>query len=253
MRNSRASMRKPGAVCRLMRSMPGHERYKILRKAGELMEARVEDLGRTISTEEGKILAEGVFDEADLRFRAAELADFIARAAVHYNFDARRVVAAGFSNGANIAAALLLLHPEALGAAILFRAMVPLVPAPLPTHSGTPVLICNGRRDPLVAPAETERLAALLTQTGASVDEQLLLFRLPTSPGLRLLAEQARACQATARAGGPGVTLHQYPVRGGKQQYLLIVDQMATARLRLPAGRPAEPAIAAAIRHIRTP
>ena len=53
-----------GAVegARLMRSMPGHERYKILRKAGELMEARVEDLGRTISTEEGKILAEGVFE-----------------------------------------------------------------------------------------------------------------------------------------------------------------------------------------------
>jgi predicted esterase len=117
-------------------------------------------------------LGEGVFDEDDLKFRAGELADFIAAAAIHYNFDARRVVAAGFSNGANIAAALLLLHPEALGAAILFRAMVPLVPAPLPIHAGTSVLICNGRRDPLVAPAETERLAALLTQTGARVTVQ---------------------------------------------------------------------------------
>jgi predicted esterase len=114
-------------------------------------------------------LAEGVFDEEDLKFRAGELADFIAAAAIHYNFDARRVVAAGFSNGANIATALLLLRPEALGAAVLFRAMVPLVPAQPPTHPGTPVLICNGRRDPLVAPEETERLAGLLTETGAVV------------------------------------------------------------------------------------
>jgi len=117
-------------------------------------------------------LSEGVFDEEDLKFRAGELADFIAAAAVHYNFDARRVVAAGFSNGANIAGALLLLRPEALGAAVLFRAMVPLVPADPPHHAGTPVLICNGRRDPLVAASETERLAALLTQIGAAVTIQ---------------------------------------------------------------------------------
>lgn len=117
-------------------------------------------------------LSEGVFDEEDLKFRAGELADFIAAAAVHYNFDARRVVAAGFSNGANIAGALLLLRPEALGAAVLFRAMVPLVPADLPRHPGTPVLICNGRRDPLVAAAETERLAALLSKMGAAVTVQ---------------------------------------------------------------------------------
>ena len=114
-------------------------------------------------------ISEGVFDEEDLKLRAGELADFIAAAAVHYSFDARRVVAAGFSNGANIAGALLLLRPEALGAAVLFRATVPLVPADPPHHAGTPVLICNGRRDPLVAASETERLAALLTQMGAAV------------------------------------------------------------------------------------
>jgi predicted esterase len=114
-------------------------------------------------------LSEGVFDEEDLTFRTGELADFIAAAAVHYNFEARRVVAAGFSNGANIATSLLLLRPEALGAAVLFRAMVPLVPLEMPHHAGTPVLISNGRLDPMVSPAETERLAALLAQTGATV------------------------------------------------------------------------------------
>jgi predicted esterase len=114
-------------------------------------------------------LSEGVFDEEDLKTRTAELADFIAAAAAHYQFDPRRVIAAGFSNGANIAGGLLLLRPEALGGAILFRAMVPLVPAALPSHRDTPVLISNGRQDPLVSIEETERLADLLRRSGAAV------------------------------------------------------------------------------------
>src|SRR5688572_9300260 len=83
-------------------------------------------------------LAEGVFDEEDLKLRTAELADFVAAAAAQYTFDARRVIAAGFSNGANIAASLLLLRPDTLRAAVLFRAMVPLVPDTLPRHEATP-------------------------------------------------------------------------------------------------------------------
>src|SRR5438477_814508 len=69
-------------------------------------------------------LAEGVFDIEDLKFRASELADFIVDAAAKYDFSTRGVIAAGFSNGANIAGALLLLRPDALGGGILFRAMV---------------------------------------------------------------------------------------------------------------------------------
>jgi predicted esterase len=114
-------------------------------------------------------LAEGVFDLEDLRRRTIELADFVAAAAAHYGFDPRRVIAVGFSNGANIAASLLLLRPETLGGAVLFRAMVPIVPDPLPTIPGTPVLLSNGRLDPLVSPAETERLAALLREAGADI------------------------------------------------------------------------------------
>jgi predicted esterase len=114
-------------------------------------------------------LAQGVFDEEDLKFRTDELADFIAAAAAHYQFDPRRVLAAGFSNGANIAASLLLLRPDALGGAVLFRGTVPLVPASLPQHHATPVLISNGRQDPLVSEAETKRLAELLRATGATV------------------------------------------------------------------------------------
>ena len=73
-------------------------------------------------------LAEGVFDIEDLKQRTNELADFIAAAAKQYNLVANQVVAVGYSNGANIAASMLLLRPEILHAAILFRAMVPLVP-----------------------------------------------------------------------------------------------------------------------------
>src|SRR4249919_1781969 len=77
-------------------------------------------------------LAEGVFDLDDLKFRAAELAAFVAAAAAHYRFDPARVVAMGFSNGANIASSLLLLSPGTLKAAALFSPMVPFVPDPLP-------------------------------------------------------------------------------------------------------------------------
>jgi predicted esterase len=114
-------------------------------------------------------LAEGVFDLDDLRFRTHELAAFVAAAAAHYGFDAARVVAVGFSNGANIAASTLLLEPGVLAGAILFRAMVPIVPDPLPSLDGTQVFMSNGRTDSLIQAAEAERLASLLRQAGADL------------------------------------------------------------------------------------
>jgi len=114
-------------------------------------------------------LAEGVFDLDDLRFRANELADFVVAAAERYAFDQARVIAVGFSNGANIASSVLLLRPGVLGGAVLFRGQVPLVPDTPPNLPATPVLLSNGRADPLVAPAESERLVALLRSAGAEV------------------------------------------------------------------------------------
>lgn len=114
-------------------------------------------------------LAEGVFDLDDLRKRTDDLANFVTNAAAHYGFDASRVIAAGFSNGANIAASLLLLRPEVLAGAILFRAMVPLVPDPLTTRPGRHALVSNGSADPLIGAAETDRLAALLGAAGVDV------------------------------------------------------------------------------------
>ena len=114
-------------------------------------------------------LAEGVFDEADIVRRAADLAAFVPAAAEMYGFDASTVTALGYSNGANIAAAMLLLHPGVLAGAALLRTMLPLVPPTLPLLSGTPVLMAEGAQDPIVPRANAERLASLLTESGAAV------------------------------------------------------------------------------------
>ena len=114
-------------------------------------------------------LAEGVFDLQDLKNRTNELADFVAAAAQHYGFAADKVVAAGYSNGANIAASMLLLRPEILSAAILFRAMVPLVPDKQPKLSSMRVWIGAGTDDPIIPTSETKRLAELLRKAGADV------------------------------------------------------------------------------------
>ncbi|MBV9865398.1 MAG: alpha/beta hydrolase [Abitibacteriaceae bacterium] len=117
-------------------------------------------------------LAEGVFDMEDLKLRTHELAEFVAAAAQSYGFDVARVIAVGYSNGANIAASVMLLRPGVLSGAALFHPMVPLVPEPLPDLSGTSVFIGAGRFDPMVPQAETERLAALLKECGAGVTVQ---------------------------------------------------------------------------------
>jgi len=114
-------------------------------------------------------LAEGVFDLDDLRRRTHELADFVEAAGKSYGLKGRRPIAVGFSNGANIAASLLLLRPGTLAGALLIRPMVPLVPDPLPDLGGVPVLINAGEADPLVPPPQSEALAKLLTEAGASV------------------------------------------------------------------------------------
>jgi predicted esterase len=114
-------------------------------------------------------LAEGVFDLEDLKTRTNELADFVAAAVRHYKLAANRVIGVGYSNGANIAASILLLRPEILHAAILFRAMVPLVPDQLPDLSSVRVWIGAGDQDPIIPASETKQLAELLRHAGADV------------------------------------------------------------------------------------
>jgi phospholipase/carboxylesterase/glyoxalase family protein len=115
-------------------------------------------------------LAEGVFDHEDLLFRTHELAGFVEAAADEYGFDPSRLVAVGYSNGANVAASTILLHPGLLRVAVLFRAMVPFEPEVTPDLSGMPVFMAAGKMDRMIAPDNTQRLADILTEAGADVD-----------------------------------------------------------------------------------
>jgi predicted esterase len=114
-------------------------------------------------------LAEGVFDQEDLARRTEELAQFIAAAARTYELDRDGIVAVGFSNGANIAASLLLRRPGVLRGAVLLSPMVPFEPDARPDLTGTSVFIGAGRADSIAPPEQAERLADLLRQAGAAV------------------------------------------------------------------------------------
>nr|WP_047572977.1 alpha/beta hydrolase [Methylobacterium sp. ZNC0032] len=117
-------------------------------------------------------LAEGVFDEADLRRRTDELADFVLWARQLHGL--RAPIALGFSNGANIAAALLQQRPDILAGAALLRAMKPFAAPPQADLTGKPVLILSGALDPIVPKANAETLARQLGADGAAVEHRVL-------------------------------------------------------------------------------
>jgi phospholipase/carboxylesterase len=118
-------------------------------------------------------LADGVFDEDDVRARAHELADFVDAARKEYQIAAP--VALGYSNGANIAAAVMLLRPEALAGGILLRAMAALQsPGDAGGLAGKRALIVSGARDPIAPPASAARLKVMLEHAGAQVDHRIL-------------------------------------------------------------------------------
>ena len=115
-------------------------------------------------------LAEGVFDHEDLLFRTHELVEFVEAASAEYGFERSKLVAVGYSNGANVAASTILLHPGLLRAAVLFRVMVPFEPDVTPHLSGMPILMAAGRMDRMIPPDNTQRLADILLEAGADVD-----------------------------------------------------------------------------------
>ncbi|MCH5585481.1 alpha/beta hydrolase [Shimazuella sp. AN120528] len=116
-----------------------------------------------------KRIAEGIFDEEDLKIRTKELKEFIDTSAEQYSFDRSNVIAIGYSNGANIAASILFQYQNALKAAILHHPMVPLRGLKLPDLSGTNIFISAGMNDPICSPQETEELERLLLEAKASV------------------------------------------------------------------------------------
>lgn len=153
--------------------------------------------------------AEGVFDLADLERRTGELGAFLDAAAAAYGVDRARVVALGYSNGANIAASLLLRQPSALAGGALLRAMVPFEPPPggvahapdAPRAIRPRVLVASGRADPIVPRDQPERLAALLRAAGCAVELAWL------DAGHQLVMADVERAAALARqiaTGAPG-------------------------------------------------
>lgn len=114
--------------------------------------------------------APGVFDANEIRGRAAELAEWIRSVAAEYKLDPAKIFAFGYSNGANIASSLMLLDPGVIGGAVLLRPMIVIEPRELPDLKGAPVLISAGKVDSMTPPGDTEKLARMLTEAGATVD-----------------------------------------------------------------------------------
>ena len=114
-------------------------------------------------------LEEGVFDLEDLKMRTDELADFILKSSSIYDFDLKRLIAVGYSNGANIGASVLLRRPEVLAGAILFRAMVPFIPDVLPDLSKKFIILLEGMRDPIVSKQEAESLLKIFNKAHSNV------------------------------------------------------------------------------------
>jgi phospholipase/carboxylesterase len=158
-------------------------------------------------------LREGVFDQEDLARRTEELAVFVEAAAKTYNLDRKGIVAVGFSNGANIAASMLLRRPGLLRGAVLLSPMVPFEPASAPDLTGTAVFIGAGRADRIAPAAQAERLADLFRQAGANVTLHW------ESVGHELTEGEVRAAHEwilqylTRRADGPPLAHRQAPVR----------------------------------------
>ena len=114
-------------------------------------------------------IREGVFDVEDLKFRTEELAEFIKAASERYGFSTEKLIAVGYSNGANIAASLILLHPHYLAAAVLFRAMMPFTPDIVRDFRNVPIFIGSGERDPIVPRSQPEELGGIFESGGADV------------------------------------------------------------------------------------
>ena len=159
-------------------------------------------------------LREGVFDEDDLRARTDELADFVRAAGAEHGLAPGSLYAVGFSNGANTAAALLLLHPELLAGAVLVASVPPFTEPPAADLTGRRVLISNGERDPMARPEQTAaaRRAAARARRGC---------RAAHPPGW-----------APARAGAPA----RDAARSSRPD-----PAVRAATCRVPAGTPATP------------
>jgi phospholipase/carboxylesterase len=117
-------------------------------------------------------LSEGVFNEEDIKKRSYDLSEFIEAAREKHHLKHTKVVAVGFSNGANIAASLLLLYPQILNGAILLRAMLPLTPLEKPDLNNKPILLLSGTNDRMMNESQVKELGELFQSCGAKLTHE---------------------------------------------------------------------------------
>jgi phospholipase/carboxylesterase len=113
---------------------------------------------------------EGVYDMEDLATRTARMADFIAAHKARVGAD--RVIGLGYSNGANIMAAVAFRHPDLFTDMALLHALIPWEPDPQPGLAGTRVLVTAGERDPICPAPRTQALIDWFGAQGAQVSTQ---------------------------------------------------------------------------------
>jgi phospholipase/carboxylesterase len=116
----------------------------------------------------------GEFDYDDVAYRAAQLSTFLADAIIKHGITPTRVTILGYSNGANIAAAMILLRPDGIDDVVLLRSLYPLQDLPIQDLSTKRILMLNGTHDTIIPHDQTAKLASYLTASGAQLDFRLL-------------------------------------------------------------------------------
>ncbi|WP_294818281.1 alpha/beta hydrolase [uncultured Flavobacterium sp.] len=128
-----------------------------------------------------KRLGMGIFDEADLHFRTDEMVSFVKGLSEKEGFDPSKIIALGYSNGANIAGAALVKYPDFLAGAILYRPMQPFKAIEGGNHNhNTKVFFSSGQLDPTVNRANTATYIEILKARGLDVE----FHELPTGHNL---------------------------------------------------------------------
>jgi len=118
-----------------------------------------------------KRLGMGIFDEEDLKFRTEEMVQFLIEISATEGFDPGKIIALGYSNGANIAGAALINYPDFLSGAILLRPMQPFKVLPsFESIRKTPVFMSSGKFDPTVNPSDTHSYVNDLKLAGFTVE-----------------------------------------------------------------------------------
>ncbi len=116
--------------------------------------------------------AEGQLDENDVRFRSNELSEFVSAAMAGYNLTAP--ITLGYSNGANIALAMLFMQPNILSGAVLLRSMAPFKIMPTVDLNQKPILLLNGSQDQIIPPTATNQLVTTLKNSNAKLTHENL-------------------------------------------------------------------------------